>query len=149
MIREFVAPRLAAMGYELVDVRLGSAEGRRCIELLVDKPGGVGADDCQAVGEHVSVWLDMVDPVAGRYMLQVSSPGFDRPLRTREHFERFAGSQVVVVVRGSEEGGGRRRLRGQLVGLREGDVVVRTEEGEVAVAFDRVERARIELVWDD
>jgi ribosome maturation factor RimP len=91
----------------------------------------------------------MLDPVTDRYMLQISSPGFDRPLRTLEHFERFAGSRVVVTVLGEGEPPAKRKVRGLLLGVRDGCVIVRTEEQELGIEFGRIDRAKVDPVWDD
>jgi len=152
--REAIEQRLETLGYELVDLRLGQVEGRRGLEVLIDKAGGVGADDCQQVAGHVSDLMDALDPVPGRYMLQVSSPGLDRPLRTLAHFERFAGSQVVVkLTETATAGAPRGRLKARLVGVRDGKVILDgaepPAEGEIALDLREIRLARLEPEWDE
>ncbi len=133
---------IARTGHELVDVIVGKTEGRLLIELLIDHEHGVTSEDCALCHETANNWLVACDPVDGPYMLQVSSPGLDRPLRKREHFERFVGSLVRMRVRCPV--GGARRVRGRLVGV-EGDTVrVETDEGELVVALTDVVEARLQ-----
>jgi len=116
---ELLEPAVGAMGYELADI--DAHLGRRgLLRLFIDREGGVTVDDCQRVSEQVSALLDVEDPLPGSYVLEVSSPGFDRRLRKREHFERFAGERARVELRDPLEG--RRNFVGTLVGV-DGDAV--------------------------
>lgn len=124
---ELLEPTLAAMGYELAD--LDAHVGKRgLLRLYIDRPGGVTVDDCQRVSEQVGAWLDVEDPLPGSYVLEVSSPGFDRRLRTAAHFERFAGEQARIELRDAL--GSRRKFVGKLAGV-EGGVVVLEVDGEL------------------
>jgi ribosome maturation factor RimP len=124
---ELLEPTLAAMGYELAD--LDAHVGRRgLLRLYIDRPGGVTVDDCQRVSEQVGAWLDVEDPLPGSYVLEVSSPGFDRRLRTAAHFERFGGEQARIELRDAL--GGRRKFVGKLAGV-EGSEVVLEVDGEL------------------
>lgn len=138
---------LARDGYELVDLRVGKAEGRLLVELLIDHPErGITNEDCARGHETVDHWFDALDPVSGPYMLQVSSPGLDRPLRKDEHFRRFAGSSVRMKVRGEN---GTRKVRGKLVGFEDGLVTVQTGETDEAFAIEDILEARLHYEWDD
>src|SRR3954470_6262602 len=95
-VRQVAAPLAAQEGLELVDVELGGGGGRQTLRLYVDKDGGVSLDDCTAVSRAVSTALDVEDPIQGTYDLEVSSPGLDRPLRTPDHFQKYAGEKVRV-----------------------------------------------------
>jgi len=124
---ELLEPTVAAMGFELAD--LDAHLGRRgLLRLYIDRPGGVTLDDCQRVSEQVSAWLDVEDPLPGSYVLEVSSPGFDRRLRTAAHFERFGGEQARIELKDVRDG--RRKLLGRLAGV-EGGVVMIEVDGEV------------------
>ena len=91
---ELLEPAVAAMGFELAD--LDAHFGRRgLLRLFIDREGGVTLDDCQRVSEQVGAFLDVEDPLPGSYVLEVSSPGFDRRLRTLAHFERFKGENAT------------------------------------------------------
>ncbi|HJR69796.1 MAG TPA: ribosome maturation factor RimP [Gammaproteobacteria bacterium] len=124
---ELLEPTLTAMGFELAD--LDAHVGRRgLLRLYIDRPGGVTVDDCQRVSEQVGAWLDVEDPLPGSYVLEVSSPGFDRRLRTAAHFERFGGEQAKIELRDARDG--RRKFVGKLAGV-EGGVVVLEVDGEL------------------
>ncbi len=84
-------PPVGALGYELVDVEFASAGSGGLLRLYIDAPAGITVEDCERVSHRVSEILDVADPIPGAYTLEVSSPGLDRILRTREHFERFRG----------------------------------------------------------
>jgi len=141
---------LESAGYELVDLVIGKAEGRLLIELIIDREAGVTQEDCARAHETVNHWFDAVDPVGGPYMLQVSSPGLDRPLRKPHHFRRFAGRPVKMRVRLPE--GGSRRLQGKLLGLADDDRVhVLVEPAGVSEEFaiEDIAEARLRFDWDD
>jgi ribosome maturation factor RimP len=120
-------PAVAAMGLELAD--LDAHFGRRgLLRLYIDRPGGVTVDDCQRVSEQIGALLDVEDPLPGSYVLEVSSPGFDRRLRTAAHFERFGGERVRIELKDPLDG--RRNFTGRLAGV-EGSVVLVEVEGEL------------------
>jgi len=97
---------------ELIDVELTSEEGRRILRVYIDKPGGVLLGDCSRVSHAIEDVLEVEGAVPGRYDLEVSSPGLNRPLRSREHFEKAIGKTVKVEVADMLEG--RRRFKGLL-----------------------------------
>jgi ribosome maturation factor RimP len=121
---ELLEPAVAAMGFELAD--LDAHLGRRgLLRLYIDRPGGVTLDDCQKVSEQIGALLDVEDPLPGSYVLEVSSPGFDRRLRTRAHFERFSGEQARIELKDALDG--RRRFTGRLAGVDEGAVLIEVD----------------------
>src|SRR5262245_62668445 len=108
-LRERVTALLAQSDLELVDVELGGSSRGLVVRVLVDKPGGVSVEDCARVSRAVGDDLEASDAIPGRYVLEVSSPGIDRPLKRREDFERFAGERSEER-RVGKGGGARRRL---------------------------------------
>jgi ribosome maturation factor RimP len=108
---ELLEPTLRSLGYELVDLdlRLG---GNALLRLYIDAVGGITVDDCEDVSRQIGAFLDVEDPLPGSYVLEVSSPGFDRRLRTLEHFERFMNEEVRIELAHPQDG--RRRFRGRL-----------------------------------
>lgn len=108
-----VRPVVEALGYELWELEYSAGRGNGCVRLYIDAAGGVTLDDCERVSRAVSDVLDAEDPVPGRYALEVSSPGLDRPLRTTAHFARFLGETVFVETLQPVDG--RRRYQGRLV----------------------------------
>lgn len=107
-------PTVNSLGYELVDLDLRSG-GNGLVRLFIDKAPAVTLADCELVSAQVSDLLDVEDPVAGTYTLEVSSPGLDRRLRTTAHFEAAVGSEVRVELKRPMDG--RRRFRGQLTSV--------------------------------
>ncbi len=127
-VRQLAGPLAEDDGYELVDVELASLGRHRVIRVYLDKPGGISVGDCQRFSRRLSDCLDMNQTIPGSYLLEVSSPGLERALRTLEHVERFSGRRVALTTR--EPHDGRRNWEGVLLGPSEGRVGVRTDEGE-------------------
>ena len=103
-VRELAAAVAAAQGLELFDVTYGRESGRNVLRVVLDRPGpsataeeSVSLEQCVRVSEELSAVLDVEDVVPDSYTLEVSSPGLDRPLRTRDDYERFAGRMAKVV----------------------------------------------------
>ena len=145
-VQELLEPVLAADGLELVDLRFSGG----ALQMFVDRPGGVDLDTISEVTSRVSRLLDEHDPVPGRYTLEVSSPGVERPLRRPDHFRRFVGSTISVKTR--PEVAGERRLLGRLEAADEEGIVLVPEEGPAKgaprrIAYDDVERARTVFRW--
>lgn len=124
---ELLEPPVEALGYELVDldVRVGR---HGLLRIYVDKDDGVNLADCELVSRQLSAFLDVEDPLPGHYVLEVSSPGMDRPLRTLEHFRRFRDRRAKVRLREPRES--RRMLNGRLLGIRDESIVMDVD-GEI------------------
>jgi len=105
------------------------------------KESGIGIDDCERVSREVSALLDVEDPIPTAYTLEVSSPGEDRVLRTRAHFERFAGSRVFVELKVPREG--RKRYTGKLTSVTDAGVELEVDRQPVSMRFDEIEKARL------
>jgi ribosome maturation factor RimP len=143
-IAGMIEPSLAAMGYRLV--RVVVTRGRRAtlqvmFERLDDRP--VSVDDCAGASRAISALLDVADPIAGAYDLEVSSPGIDRPLVRLEDYDRFAGCEARIEL--TEPIEGRRRFRGILLGRSEDTIRLRTATGEAGLPFAAVARAKLVL----
>jgi ribosome maturation factor RimP len=146
-IRRLAEPALASAGLELWDVQLE----RDVLRILVDKPGGVDLEALTAASRVVSPLLDQhpeVEP-EGRYQLEVSSPGLERTLRTREQFQRYIGSEITVKTNVPVEGA--RRHHGTLLSADETGIRLQpkdsTGDEPVELGHDQIERARTVLVW--
>ena len=143
-VRQVAAPLAAQEGLELIDVEFGGGGGRQTVRLFIDKAGGVSLDDCSSVSRAVSAALDVEDPIAGAYDLEVSSPGLDRPLRTPEHFEKFKGSKVRVKTFGPiPDAENRKTFVGQLLGFAEGKVVVDVDGKVFQVPHAQISKANV------
>jgi ribosome maturation factor RimP len=144
-IETLIAPSLEAMGYRLV--RVAVTGGRRAVVLQVmveridDKPMGV--DDCTEVTHTVSALLDVEDPIENAYVLEVSSPGIDRPLVRREDYERFRGHEAKLELSAPIDG--RRRFRGKLLGIEADRVRVNLGAEVVELPLASIQRAKLVL----
>lgn len=140
-----VEPAIQAMGYELVRVHL-TGGGRPALQVMAERTDGsdMTVEDCAEISRAISALLDVEDPIAGTYLLEVSSPGIDRPLTRAKDFDRFKGFEARVETR--EPIAGRRRFRGRLGGLSAADEVVIEQDGaRVAVPLAAIERAKLVL----
>jgi ribosome maturation factor RimP len=142
ILEEGVAARLAALaepviaelGFRLVRVRISGLAGCT-VQIMAERADGtLTIDDCEAISRALSPVLDVADPVAQAYQLEVSSPGIDRPLVRRSDFERFAGHQVKVEMAVSTAG--RRRFRGTLLGAQGDAAQVRRDDAAAGDAAD-------------
>jgi ribosome maturation factor RimP len=134
-------PLVARLGFELVELEYASGHRRGVLRLFIDAAAGVGLDDCERVSREVSALLDVEDPIAGAYTLEVSSPGFDRVLRTPAHFGRFVGSRVFVELKEPREG--RRRYTGKLVAVGADGIELAVDREQVKMGFTEIGKARL------
>jgi ribosome maturation factor RimP len=148
-VRQIAAPLAAQEGLELIDVELGGPGGRQILRVLIDKSGGVSLDDCTSISRAVSAALDVEDPIEGTYDLEVSSPGLDRPLRTPEHFQKFAGSRVRVKTFGPlPECENRKTFVGILQGYENGKIVLDVDGTIFSVPHAQVSKANVDPVFE-
>ena len=142
-VTNLLEPVVEGLGYEFVGAEYHPGRRQGVLRVFIDAPDGVGVDDCAGVSHQLSGLLDVEDPIAGDYLLEVSSPGLDRPVFKAADYERFAGEWIRLRLKTPLDG--RRRLQGRLRGLAEGCVVVEEAGARVVVPLDEVERAHIEL----
>ena len=138
---ELIEPLVGRLGYELVELEYGAGRGHGQLRVFIDAAAGVGVDDCERVSREISALLDIEDPIPMAYTLEVSSPGFDRVLRTPSHFERFVGSRVFVELK--EPRAGRRRYTGQLLAVDDDGIALAVDQERVAVQFAEIGKARL------
>lgn len=136
-------PVAAGLGYELIEVEFTSAGRNSVLRAYIDRMdgAGVGLDDCERASRAIGAVLDAEDPIGHEYRLEVSSPGFDRPLRTPAHFGRFAGSEARIEL--AEPLEGRRRFRGRLGGIEDGRVAIVVDGREWKLPLAGISKARL------
>jgi ribosome maturation factor RimP len=136
-------PVVERAGYELVEIEFSPASRRALLRVYIDRTDGgpVTLDDCAAASRAMEQVLDEADPIGREYELEVSSPGFDRPLRTPEHFARFVGSEARIEVQRPVEG--RKRFRGRLVSADADAVVVQVDGREWRLPMADMGKARL------
>jgi ribosome maturation factor RimP len=143
-VERLIAPAVAGMGYEIVRILL-SGGGRPRLQVMAERHDGEGMllDDCVAISRAIEAILDVEDPIAGSYDLEVSSPGIDRPLTRLADFERFVGFEAKIELSLPVEG--RRRWRGRILGV-EGEAVclaAQEPEGEARLPFAAIAKAKL------
>jgi ribosome maturation factor RimP len=144
-VREAVEPAVARLGLELVDIEvIGSGRGRT-LRITVDRDGGVDLDGITSATQAVSPELERLDPFAGAYTLEVSSPGVERPLRHPEEFRRVLGTAITLKTH--EPVAGSRRLRGVLTVADDDGIEVESDGAVHRLAYDDVAAARTVFEW--
>lgn len=156
-LRELIVPLLGSLGLELWDVEHAGG----VVRVAVDREGGVDLDTVAEATRVISRALDQADPIAGRYTLEVSSPGLERNLRTPEHFRHSVGAAVKIKTAAGYDGP--RRISGVIDAADDDGVVVRLTGGDaeavvasesaedgggsLGIGYDEIERARTVFAW--
>ncbi len=140
-----IEPLLAELGFELVELEYAPGRAHAVLRVFIDRPGGVGLDDCERVSHELSAWLDVEDPLPGAYTLEVSSPGLDRVLRTPAHFERHVGERIWLELRVARDG--RRRYTGRLAAFGPEGIELSVDGSTIRVSFAEIGRARLAPQW--
>ncbi len=141
-LRAIVEPLCLDLGVELYDIDLNGG----VFKVSVEKAGGVGLTDIAQLTREISRTLDEHDPISGRYTLEVTSPGLERPLRTPAHYTRSIGSTIKIKMLPNVEAA--RRLEGVIVAADDRAVVIRVQSGdERRLAYDEIEKARTVFEW--
>lgn len=143
-LTNLIEPVVTGLGYELLGIEYISQGRHSVLRLYIDSEQGIGLTDCEQVSRQVSGVLDVEDPLKGQYVLEVSSPGLDRPLFKAEHYLRYIGETVRVRLRRPVEN--RRKLRGILAEADEQGFLLRDAENgqETRLEYADIERANLE-----
>ncbi|MGE3301962.1 MAG: ribosome maturation factor RimP [Hyphomonadaceae bacterium] len=143
-IAALIEPLAADMGYVLVRIRV-SGMRRKKLQIMAERAadGGMGIEDCEALSHAIGPALDVEDPIAGEYDLEISSPGIDRPLVRLEDFARFTGHEARLELMRMIEG--RRRFRGIIQGVEGEDILFDTQTGPLRAPFSALAEARLVL----
>ena len=141
-IENLISPTIEILGFEIVRIEV-LGEINPCLQIMAERidEAGMNVDDCAQISRAVSSILDIEDPITNAYTLEVSSPGMDRPLVKRKHFERFAGAEIRLEKGG--QGDEQRRYRGDLKGIKGDDVVLLIKGEEMLIPFTDVQKAKI------
>ena len=139
-LSDMLAPSIEALGYEFWGLEYLQGKGA-VLRIFIDHENGISVDDCAAVSHQVSGVLDVEDPIAGEYNLEVSSPGMERPLFTLDQWGRYGGEKVQVRLLAPIAN--KRRFKAEITGI-EGDNILVNVEGEaLEVPFTQVDRAHL------
>ena len=139
-------PRAASEGVEIVTVQVVGAKKAPTIRVFIDTPEGVSFDELAKAQAWINDIMDALDPFPGAYTLEVSSPGFDRPLRTEQQFARYAGHQAVVKLAHPIDG--RSNFTGMIVSADDGNVVMDVDGQQAVLPIDQMKRAHLKGIVD-
>jgi ribosome maturation factor RimP len=129
-LTNLLKPLVEDLGYEFVGLEHRSNPKNSVLVVYIDTPDGIAVEDCEKVSREAAALLDVEDPIPGRYNLEISSPGLDRPLFSLEQFDQFAME-------------GRRKFKGRILGTEEGRIKLELEDEEVLLDADNVAKARL------
>lgn len=145
-LSSMLQPLVEDLGYEFVGLEYNANPKHSVLVLYIDKPEGIGVEDCEKVSHEVAALLDVEDPIKGYYNLEVSSPGLDRPLFTLDQFARFSGEEVQLTAFAPVDG--RRKFKGRILGAEDGTVRLDQDGKEVALEFGNIAKARLVPDYD-
>ena len=141
-VRDLIEPTVQALELELWGIEHASQGKFSVLRIFIESEAGITIEDCEKVSRQVSAILDVEDPIAGEYTLEVSSPGLDRPLFTLDQFAQFEGTEVNVRLRSPIEG--RRKFKGVIAEVSDDSVSVQVDNQTVALPFAEIEKANVE-----
>ena len=140
-LEALIAPTVRGLGCEVWGIEYRPRSRGSTLKVFIEAEDGVTIEDCERVSVQIGALLDVEDPIIEPYRLEVSSPGLDRILFRREHYQTYLGEKVDVRLAFPFEG--RRRFTGQLAGIEGDDIVVRLDDVEYLLPLEQVQRARI------
>ena len=141
-VTELVESVVSPLGYELVGVEYIPQGKNSVLRVFIDSEDGIVLEDCEQVSRQLSSVLDVEDPIKGQYLLEVSSPGLDRPMFKLEDYQRFTGQLVKVRLHDMQEG--RRKMKGRIEQVEDDRITLSLDDGEqVTVCFDDIDKANL------
>ena len=143
---DLLSDSIDVYGYELIHLELVGRESSRVLRLFIDAPGGITLDDCAFVSQQVGRLLDVEDPIPSRYTLEVSSPGIERPLARREHYENAVGERIQLST--MIKCGGRKNFLGQLVKVVDDSIVLEADGTSYTIDLTNVRQAKLKPVLE-
>ena len=138
---ELFEPVVNGMGYELIEIEYQPNPKYGVLRLYIDSEQGIDIDDCSEVSHQISALIDVEDPLPGKFNLEISSPGLDRPLRKLEDFEKFAGQRAQVKTAMPLDG--QRNFKGRLAGIDNDVLLLECDDKLVRLAVSAIDKARL------
>ncbi len=143
LVTELVRPIVDRYKLELVDVEYNKEGPDWILRVLIDKDGGIALEDCQQISREVSTQLDIEDPISQSYLLEVSSPGIDRPLKSRRDFERYSGKKVNLSTYAPIDG--EKEFSGKLLGIKHDNVRLMIDGKNILIPYSKVAQTRLAI----
>ncbi|MBU0504462.1 MAG: ribosome maturation factor RimP [bacterium] len=145
-IEEIISPIVVEEACELVDVDVVQQAGQKIVRVFIDKPTGVLMEDCVRVSRAIEHILEVEDPIEGRYNLEVSSPGLNRPLKTKEHFTQVVGKKIDVQT--TEKINGRKCYGGILIAVEGNNLIIEIDNINFSVPLNKLAKAHLEYDFE-
>ena len=140
-LKALLQPVVEALGCELWGLQLESGGKRKLLRIYIDREEGIGVEDCERVSRQSGAVLDVEDAISGEYVLEVSSPGMDRPLYELGQYERYIGEDVSLRLRFAYDG--RRNFKGRLVGVDGDEIVLVVADTEYLFPVEGIDKANV------
>ncbi|MDB6097293.1 MAG: hypothetical protein JWM09_1571 [Francisellaceae bacterium] len=139
-LEKMISPIIQGLGFTFEGLEY-IPQKRSILRIFLGKDGGVNVDDCQAVSRHISLFLDVEDGIKGEYILEVSSPGLDRLLLSKEHYVQQLGKEISVNVKASLNG--HKHFKGILDSVLENEICIAVGDEKVVLSLDNIREARL------
>ncbi len=140
-IEQLIESSIETLGYELVGIEYIQGGPDPILRIYIDAEQGIGIEDCERVSHQVSGILDVEEPIRSAYVLEVSSPGFDRPLFKARDFERFKGAEAKITMKLPVAG--RRNFKGVLEGFSDREILIEVDGEVYALPLAKLAKARL------
>lgn len=146
-LTDLITPVVASLGCELWGLEYLTQGRYTTLRIFIDGPNGVSLDDCEKVSRQISSVMDVEDPIEGEYTLEVSSPGLDRPLYTEAQYARYVGETVNLRLRIARDG--RRRFKGVINKVENGNLLLQVDNQEVTLLIDTIDKGNLLPRYED
>ena len=140
-LHDLLDPEITAMGFELLGIELSNSCSVSFLRIYIDKSEGINIDDCVLVSQQLTGLLDVNNPIKGKYNLEVSSPGLDRPLFTDEQLKKNIGQ--IVMIKLHEKYKGKRRIIGEIEAVEDLEIVIKCNENKESIPLDLINKANL------
>jgi ribosome maturation factor RimP len=142
-IAELIKPTILSMGYELWGLNIGQQNNSLKFTLYIDSVNGINIDDCEKVSNQITHLLDTEEVCGSEYVLEVSSPGFDRILITKDHFNRYLNERVKVKLKWLVNN--RKNIKGVIEKVTDDCVIINDENESYEIKYDSIDSARLKI----
>ncbi len=145
-IASLIQPAIADLGYDLVQVRLIGSQKLQTLQIMAEDPktGKLDLNGCTAISRGISAILDVEDPIASAYQLEVSSPGMDRPLTKAADFQKYNGKEVSIETEIADDDG-QKKHRGKIAGFKDDVLSLETDGGMLEIELGNIVKAKLVL----
>ena len=140
-LHDLLDPEITAMGFELLGIELSNSDSVSFLRIYIDKSEGINIDDCVLVSQQLTGLLDVNNPIKGKYNLEVSSPGLDRPLFTDEQLKKHIGQ--IVMIKLHKKYKGKRRIIGEIEAVEDLEIAIKCNKSKENIPLDLINKANL------